>query len=146
MSAADVQKKDENRLWVRLFKNEDTHLKPQIPQGAMVRTSSHKTIFDKRYMPNWTKEHFTVSKAVPPRKGTKRSIYKLVDYNDKDVKGSWNPEELHEILDNMYRIETVLRRRTLFKGTKEIFVRWEGWPKIYNSLITKTDKNDVVAE
>ena len=68
MAPADVEKKDENRLWVRLFGDGDTYLKPQIPQGAMVRASSHKTIFDKGYMPNWTKEHFTVSIAVPPRK------------------------------------------------------------------------------
>ena len=47
MAPADVQKKDENRLWVRLFEDVDTHLKPSIPQGAMVRASSHKTIFDK---------------------------------------------------------------------------------------------------
>ena len=112
----------------------------------MVRASSHKTIFDKGYMPNWTKEHFTVSKAVPPRKGTKRCIYKLVDYNDEDVKGSWYPEELQEFSDNQYRIENVLRRRTLPNGTKEIFVRWEGWPEKYNSWITETEKYDVVAE
>ena len=52
----------------------------------MVRASSHKKIFDKGYMPNWTKEHFIVSKAVPPRKGTKHRVYKLVDLNDEDVK------------------------------------------------------------
>ena len=97
-------------------------------------------------MPNWAKEHFTVSQAVPPRKGTKRCIYKLVDYNDENVKGSWYPEELHEISDNKYRIEKVLQRRTLRNGTKEIFVRWEGWPEQYNSWITEADKYDVVAE
>ena len=100
ITLADVQKKDENRLWVRLFGDGDTNLKPQIPQGAMVRASSHKTIFDKCYMPNWTKEHFTVSQAVPPKRGTKRRVYKLVDYNDEAVKGSWYPKQLQEILDN----------------------------------------------
>ena len=74
MAPADVQKKDENRVWVRLFGEGDTHLKPQISQGAMLRASSHNTIFDKGYMPNWTKEHFTVSKAMPHKKGTKRRV------------------------------------------------------------------------
>ena len=119
MAPADVQKKDENRLWVRLFGEKDTYLKPQVSQGAMVRASSHKTIFDKGYMPNWTKEHFTVSQAVPPKRGTKRRVYKLVDYNDEAVKGSWYPEELQEISDNQYRIEKVLQKRTLPDGTKE---------------------------
>ena len=54
MAPVDVQKKDENRLWVRIFGDRDTHLKPQISKWAMVRASSHNTIFDKVYMPNWT--------------------------------------------------------------------------------------------
>ena len=61
MAPAVVQMKDESRLLVRLFGDKDTHLKPQIPQGAMVRASSHKTIFDNSSMPNWTKEQFTVN-------------------------------------------------------------------------------------
>ena len=110
MAPADVEKKDENRLWVRLSGDGDTYLKPQILKGSMVRVSSHKTIFDKGYMPNWPKEHFTVSKAVPPRKGTKRRVYKLVYYNDEDVKGSWYPEKLQEILDNQFRNEKVFAK------------------------------------
>ena len=86
MAPADVQKKNENRLWVRFFGDGDTYLKPLTPQGAMVRASSHKRIFDKGYMPYWTKEHFTVSQAVPPKRGTKRRLYKLVDYNDEAEK------------------------------------------------------------
>ena len=97
-------------------------------------------------MPNWTKEYFTDSKAVPPRKGTKRRVYNLVDYNDKVVKGSWYSEELQEISHNQYRIEKILRRLMLPNGTKEIFVRWESWPEKYNSWITETDKYDVVDE
>ena len=87
-----------------------------------------------------------MSQAVPPRRGTKRRVYKLEDYNDEAVKGSWYQEELQEISDNQYRIEKVLRRRTLPDGTIELFVRWEGWPEKYNSWINETDKYDVVAE
>ena len=129
MAPADVQKKDENRLWVRHFGDGDTYLKPLIFKGAIVRVSSHKTIFDKGYMPNCTKEHLTVSQAVPPKRRTKRRVCKLVDYNNEAVKGSWYPEELQEISDNQYRIEKVLRRRILLDGTKELFVRLENWPK-----------------
>ena len=51
MTPADVQK-NENQLWVRIFVDGDTHIKHQIPQGAMVRAISQKTIYDKNYMPN----------------------------------------------------------------------------------------------
>ena len=97
MAPADVRKKDENRLWVRLFG--DIDLTPPIPHGAMVQASSRKTIFDKGYMPNWTKEHFKMSQAVSPKRGIKRRVYKLVNNNDEAVKGSWYLEELQEISD-----------------------------------------------
>ena len=42
-----------------------------------------------------TKTHFTVSQ-VSQRRGTKRREYKLVDYNEEDVKGSWYPEEINK--------------------------------------------------
>ena len=118
---------------MRLIGDGDTHLKPKILQGTMVRASSHKTICDKGYVPYWTKEHFTVSQAVPPRKGIKRRIYNLVDYKDEPVKDSWYSEQLQEISNNQYRIKKVLRRRTLPDITIEIFVRLENWSDKYNS-------------
>ena len=97
-------------------------------------------------MLNWIKEHFIVSQAVPPKRGTKRRVYKLINYHNEAVKGNWYPEEIHEISDNQYRLNKVLRRRTLPDGTKELFIQWEGWPDKYNSWIKKTDKYDVIAE
>ena len=79
---------------MRPFVEGDIHLKPQLRQGAIMRACSQKTIFDKGYMPNGTKKHFTVSQAVPPRKVTKRRVYKIMDYNNKAVKGSWYLDEI----------------------------------------------------
>ena len=39
MAAANVQKEDEDCLWVRLYGDGDTYLMPPISQGAMVRVS-----------------------------------------------------------------------------------------------------------
>ena len=80
-------------------------------------------------MPSWTKQHFTVSQAVSPRNGTKRRVYKLVDFNDDVVKGNWYPKELQEILEKQDCIEKVLQKCTLPDGVKELFVRWEGGQK-----------------
>ena len=62
-----------------------------------MRASSNKTNFDKNYMPNLIKKHFTVSQVIRPRRGTKRRVYKLVDYHGEVVRGSWYPEEIQEI-------------------------------------------------
>ena len=88
MAHADVQNRDENRLWVWLYGDWDSQLKGSISQGALVRASSQKTIFDKGDMPNWTKEHFTVSQALPVRRRTNRRLYKLVDYYNDEVKAA----------------------------------------------------------
>ena len=63
---------------------------------------------------------------MPPKKGSKRRVYKLMDYNDKTVTVNWYPEEIPKISDDQYRIEKVLRRRTLPDNKKELFVLWEG--------------------
>ena len=91
-----------------------------MPDGAMVRISKNKGVFDKGYMPNWSKEHFTVSEAPGPRRGTKRRVYKIADYNGEPVKGVWYPEELQQITNNQYRIERVLRRRKATDESTEI--------------------------
>jgi hypothetical protein len=143
MSPDQVTEKSEDRLWSKMYGDGDTHLKPAIPKGAMVRINKSKGMFDKGYMPNWSKEHFQVREVPQPRTGTKRPVYKLEDYAGDGVNGSWYPEELQAITDNQYRIEKVLWRRTLPDGTKEKLVRWEGWPDKFNSWINEEDVYDV---
>ena len=90
LAPADVTKKDENRIWVRLYKDGDTHQKQKtLPVHAMVRISKSKGVFDKGYMPHWSKEHFTVEESPAPRKGSKRRVYKISDYNGVPVTGIW---------------------------------------------------------
>ena len=143
MAPADVEKKDEDRLWTRLYGDGDTHLKQPMHNGAMVRISKNKGVFEKGYMPNWSKEHFTVAEAPAPRRGNRRRVYKIADYNGEPVKGTWYPEELQQITDNQYRIERILRRRKAADGSTEIYVKWEGWPDKFNSWINEADKYNV---
>jgi transposase InsO family protein len=146
MAPVAVQKKDELRLWTKLYGDGDTELKRErIAPGSMARISKAKGLFEKGYMPNWSQEHFTVNPTPPgpPRKGTKRGVYKLTDYNGEPIRGVWYPEEVQSISDNQYRIEKVLRRKTAPDGTKELYVKWEGWPEKFNSWIKETDQYDV---
>ena len=144
MLPADVTKKDENRIWARLYKDGDTHLKQKtFTVGGMVRISKSKGVFDNGYMPNWLKEHFTVSEASAARKGSKRRVYRISDYNGEPVTGIWYDDELQHISNNQYRIERVIRQRTAADGTKQILVKWEGWPEKFNSWIREEDQYNV---
>ena len=143
MAPNQVRKRDEARLWVKMYDDGDTLLKPKLPKGAMVRLNKAKGVFDKGYLPNWSKEHFQVKDVPDAKRGAKRPVYKLEDYSGEEVKGSWYPEELQKITKNQYRIEKVLRRRTTSDGRKEKLVRWEGWPDKFNSWIDESAEYDV---
>ena len=44
IAPADVQKRGEHRLWVRLYGDGDTHIKDFISQRVMVRVSKNNII------------------------------------------------------------------------------------------------------
>ena len=48
-------------------------------------------------------------------------------------------EELQKSNQTIFRIEKVLKRRTK-NGRKEIYVKWKGYPKTFNSWI-EVDKD-----
>ena len=140
MAPADVTMKNKNRIWARLYGDGDTHLKQKaLPVSAMLRINKSKGVFDKGYMPNVSKEHFTVEEAPAAHNGSKRRVYKISDYNGEPVSGTWYDEELRHITNNQYRIERVIRRRTAADGRKEILVKWESWPEKFNSWIREKD-------
>ena len=73
-----------------------------------MRISKSKGVFDKGYMLNWSKEHFTVNETPAARQGSKHRVYNISDYNKKPVTGTWYNEELQHISNNEYRIERVI--------------------------------------
>ena len=84
-----------------------------------------------------------MDEAPAARKGSKRRVYKISDYNGEPVTGTWYDEELQHISDNQYHIERVIRRRTAANGSKEILVKWEGWPENFNMWIREEDQYNV---
>jgi len=58
-------------------------------------------MFEKSYMPRWTEEVFTVSKILytdPP-------TYKINDYNNDEIQGTFYEQELQKTNQEVYRIE-----------------------------------------
>ena len=81
-------------------------------------------------------EHFTV--AGRDRR-TPRPTFTLKDYAGETVRGHWYPEELQPIGDNEYKVERVLKRRAAEDGSRELYVKWLGWPEKFNSWIKDSD-------
>ena len=64
-------------------------------------------------------------------------MYKIKDLADDPVEGTFYESELQKVLksgDILYRVEKVLRKRKRGK-TKEVYVKWDGWLRKFNSWI-----------
>ena len=108
-----------------------------IKVGDSVRISIARAPFRKGYLPQWTEEIFTVSE----KKKTRPTTFRVQDYAGDPLRGTFYAEELQKVparKDRVYRVESVLRRRTR-RGRKELLVKWMGYPDKFNSWIAEKD-------
>lgn len=126
-------------LKMNLLKSKKTtkkRVKPffKLKVGDTVRISQLKHPFQRDYQQKWTEEFFKVSKRY---KRGKIPVYKVKDWADDPIEGTFYESELQKVIkseDVTYRVEKILKRRGRGK-TKEVFVKWEGWPRKFNSWI-----------
>ena len=67
-------------------------------------------------------------------------MYKIKDLADDPVEGTFYESELQKVIksgDILYRVEKVLRKRKRGK-TKEVYVKWDGWLRKFNSWIPES--------
>ena len=135
---ADVTASNVDEIRERVFhKQPESRKKSNINVGDKVRISKVKSIFAKGYLPNWTEEIFTVESI--DRKTTP-IMYKLKDYQDNVIEGSFYREEIEAVIhdDDDYIVEKVLR--TQKRGNEQwCFVKWSGYPTSMNSWVRKSD-------
>ncbi len=133
-------KEGESRLQQYLLRKqkEPRQKRYKYKLGQTVRISHVKSVFDREYSQKWTGELFHIDKRYK-REGL--PIYKLKDWSGDSIEGSFYEAELQSIhVDETteYRVEKVLKRRTLNKQ-KEVLVRWLHWPPKYDSWIPERD-------
>jgi hypothetical protein len=100
--------------------------------GDKVRISKWKGTFAKGYLPNWTTELFTVSKVL----NTNPITYKIKDWNNQEVEGSFYEPELVKFdkQNEDFEVEKILKKRTK-NGKKELLIKWLGYPESMASWI-----------
>ena len=74
--------------------------------GDQVKISKTKRTFDKGYLPNFSKEIF--SGQIPRQP----PVYKLKDYDDEELDGTFYEEELQKVIkeDDVYEVEQILKK------------------------------------
>jgi hypothetical protein len=108
--------------------------------GDLVRISKIKRKFEKGYLPNFSKEIFTVSKALPRNP----PVYKLKDYDGEELKGTFYDKELQKVIkhDDVYEVEKIIKKRG--KGQNvQYYVKWLGYPNKFNSWVPASQMNEL---
>lgn len=137
MKPSQVNKSNENVVMERIKNVTRLKAEKRGPKrfylGDEVRISKYRSLFSKKYLPNWSNEVFNIHRVQP----TIPETYTLKDKDGEILHGSFYGHELLKTnLGDVYLIEKVLKR----KGSK-MFVRWIGFSDSKNSWI---DINDVL--
>ena len=93
---------------------------PKYHVGDKVRRTRKKGTFEKGFTPNWTEEVFTISSV----KATKPPTYTIKDTLGEPVQGTFYEQELQLSVQEIFRIERVLRKKK-----NEVYVKW----KVYSN-------------
>ena len=120
----------ENKIYKNLYKLFPIIKEPKYSVGDRVKISRKKGKFEKGYTCNWFEEVFTISKIQL----TDPITYKITDYNNDDIQGTFYEQELQLTKQEAYRIEKVLKRQK-----NKYLVKWVGYPDSFNSWIDKKD-------
>ena len=99
---------------------------PKFHVGDRVRIARKKGTFEKGFTSNWTEEVFTITTV----KATKPPTYAIEDTRGEPVQRSFYEQELQLSVQEIYRIERVLR------GEK---TKWKGYSSAFNSWIQLAD-------
>jgi hypothetical protein len=110
--------------------------------GDHVRVSHQKRTLGKGYQEKWTVEYFKIAKRV--RRG-KQDVCKISDINGVMIQGTFYRYELRKIdksETDSFKIEKISKRKKI-NGTKDVLVKWLGWPSKFNSWIPEKDVEDI---
>ena len=111
--------------------------KGELEIGDLVRLSRDPitgNIFEKEAYGRWTEEIFIIHNKV--KKDDLITLYTVKDQKGEVIRMNFYKEELQKIetdlTERLFKVEDILGHRTR-KGQKQVLVRWQGYPKSFDS-------------
>lgn len=151
MTPTQAKSTDQFTLWNnQYFRPPKEESEPKRPKqaktgyslelGDRVKLSVLQRPFEREYDQKYTTEVFTVTDR---RMQGGIPSYSVKDEQNESIEGWFYKPELLKVAvpaaDKTYKIEKVLKRRTKRDGTKELFVKFKGYPSKYNSWVSDID-------
>lgn len=138
-SPDQVTKDNDHIIWERTYlksveQRENKPSKYKFKVGDHCRITYERKPFDKFYNETHTEEVFLIRKRL----NTSPTTYLLKDWKGEHLDGCFYDKELQKVVvvkDKTYKIEKVLKERTLPSGKKQSFVKWSGYPDKFNEWI-----------
>jgi len=125
------------KAWYHLFYSATSSTsrkrkQPLLLADQRVRISKWKGEFEKGYTPNWSREHFVVTK----RARHPQTLYNIQDTSGEPIDGAFYTSELQPVAQNRLEVDQVLKHRGR-RGSKQhqVLVRWRGWPDKFDRWI-----------
>ena len=134
----DVNYENQERIWNRIYENGEysSDSTPKFNIDDYVRISKARTVFERGFTINWTVEVFQITEVLDFERPI---IYKLRDLANEPVDGTFYEDELQKVKKpTFFRIEKILKSRKRGR-TKEILVKWMGYPDSFNSWVNERD-------
>ena len=115
-------------------------IKYKFKIGDQVRISKIKRKFEKGYLPNFSKEIFTIGKTI----ARSPTVYKLKDSDGEELKGAIYDKELQKVSkhDDIYEVEEILKKRGKGKNVQYL-VKWLDYPSKFNSWVPASEISKV---
>ena len=136
MKPNEVNQSNESKVRRTLFPKLPRAAKPRYKVGQTVRITRKKNVFQKGYEQSWSYEVFEIA-AI---KATNPPTYAIKDIGGQVIGGSFYESELQVVdtSNNIWPVERVIRKRTR-RNKVQYFVKWSGYPDIYNSWVEHQD-------
>lgn len=138
LAPSEITKKNETQVWSKLYlkpkKFSTTRLTFKFNIGDLVRLSYTRHPFRRAYQQQWTTEVFKIKSRVF-KQGF--ALYKIIDLNNAPITGYVNEREMipvNKTEESLWFIEKILKKRRV-KGKLQYLIRWEGFPKSFDSWI-----------
>ncbi|XP_018370140.1 PREDICTED: uncharacterized protein LOC108765791 [Trachymyrmex cornetzi] len=125
MRLVDVTPAIADRLLTTVYNRVKIATPARYKVGDSVRVRKFKTVFDKRYTPNWTTEMFKIIKVQQ----TNPVTYLLRDFREEPIAGEIYEYELHIVANH----DVHLVEKMLLKRGNEVYVKWLGFDNSHNS-------------